>query len=74
MTAHALVSIELHAFTGPLDPAHKTRPNCVIFIFIWSWAAAATAVAAVPSLFTCFYLETERWRGIGGHVLRAAVG
>lgn len=36
----ALVSIEQHRFTGPLDPSHKMRPNGVIFIFIWSWAAA----------------------------------
>lgn len=35
----ARVSTERHRFAGPLDPSHKMRPNCVIFIFIWSWAA-----------------------------------
>lgn len=53
------LSEALHLFPGPLDPFHKMRPNCVIFIFIWSWAAALVRRTS-PSLFTCFYLEERK--------------
>lgn len=55
----AQLSLAIHLFTGPLDPSHKMRPNCVIFVFylvLGCCAAAARGAARYTVRLISLYM------------------